>query len=92
MWRLLTGAKRGSFELKGSNWFARNGADARVWREDIARLDRMHQQLREAVADLAPQDLGEHGKGRYTIADLVMGVTAHNLYHAGQIQLMKRLI
>ena len=91
VWRLLTGAKRGSFELAGSNWFPRRGADARVWRDDIARLDRMHTELREAVADLAPRDLTRRGKGRYTIADLVTGIAAHDLYHAGQIQLLKRI-
>ena len=91
VWRLLTGAKRGSFELAGSNWFARVGVDARLWREDVARLDRIHAQLHEAVADLAPRDLGKRGKGRYTIADLVAGIAAHDLYHAGQIQLIKRL-
>jgi len=92
VWRLLTGARRGSFELDGTNWFARRGADPRVWREDIARLDRIHEQLRAAVADLAPGDLTTCGKGRYTIADLVTGIAAHDLYHSGQIQLIKRLI
>jgi uncharacterized damage-inducible protein DinB len=91
VWRLLTGAKRGSFELAGSNWFSRHSAEARVWREDIARLDRTHAQLREAVGDLAPRDLTRRGKGRYTIADLVTGIAAHDLYHAGQIQLLKRI-
>ncbi len=91
VWRLLTGAKRGSFELAGSNWFPRGGAEASVWRADIARLDRTHAQLREAVADLAPGDLTRRGKGRYTIADLVTGIAAHDLYHAGQIQLLKKV-
>ena len=92
VWRLLTGARRGSFELDGSNWFARGRADAKVWREDVARLDRIHAQLNEVVAGLAPGDLSKRGKGRYTIADLVTGIAAHDLYHAGQIQLIKRLV
>ena len=32
--RVITGAKRGSFPLKGSNWFLRDRADAALWRED----------------------------------------------------------
>src|SRR5262249_42857258 len=92
VWRLLTGANPGSFELEGSNWFARRTADGRTGRADTEPLDRMPEQLREAVADLAPRDLSARGKGRYTIADLVTGVAAHDLYHAGQIQLIKRLI
>ncbi len=91
VWRLLAGAKRGSFELEGTNWFARTRVDARAWREDVTRLDRLHRQLRGVIADLAPGDLTAPGKGRYTIADLVMGITAHDLYHAGQIQLLKKL-
>jgi len=92
VWRLLTGARPGSFAHKGSNWFARNRTDARAWRADVALLDRMHRDLREVVAALTPRELARHGKGRFTKADLVVGVTAHDLYHAGQIQLIKRFL
>jgi len=30
-------------------------------------------------------------KTRYTAAKMVFGIAAHDLYHAGQIQLLKRL-
>ena len=92
VWRLLTGAKRGSFARKGSNWFARPRPDARAWRDDVALLDQMHRQLRDVVTALTPRQLAGRGKGRFTKADLVAGVTAHDLYHAGQIQLMKRFL
>jgi hypothetical protein len=56
--RRLTGMRRGSFPLKGSNWFARGApADARAWRADVALLDRMHRSLRAAVATLRTADL-----------------------------------
>jgi hypothetical protein len=92
VWRLLTGARRGSFELAGSNWFPRRRRDAGLWRADIDRLDRMHRQLRAAIGALGPRDLGRRAKGRHSVSDLVAGITAHDLYHAGQIQLIKRLI
>ncbi|HUL73111.1 MAG TPA: DinB family protein [Vicinamibacterales bacterium] len=92
VWRLLTGAKRGAFAHNGSNWFPRSGADAAAWRADVALLDDMHRRLRAAVASLTPRQLSAHGKGRFTKADLVAGVTAHDLYHAGQIQLIKRFL
>ena len=91
VWRLLTGAKRGSFELAGSNWFDRSRADARVWRDDVARLERTHRTLRAAVAALTDRDLRRRAKGRYSVADVIQGIAAHDLYHAGQIQLIKRI-
>ena len=93
VWRRLTGERRGSFPLEGSNWFARaeSGTPAQ-WREDVALLDRMHQSLREAVARLPPHALKRAApKRKVTNYDLIAGIAAHDLYHAGQIQLLKRL-
>jgi hypothetical protein len=91
--RRLTGARRGSFALEGSNWFDRGSTlDERAWREDIAILDRTHRLLREAVAALSPSDLDRRqAKGAFSTFALLVGVAAHDLYHAGQIQLLKRL-
>ena len=95
IWRRLTGAKRGSFPLDGSNWFERpanNHSGERAWRQDLALLERTHRQLRAAVAALGPRDLTRRdATGKFTNADLIAGVTAHDVYHAGQIQLLKRL-
>jgi hypothetical protein len=91
VWRNLTAAKRGSFPLEGSNWFARPEADERRWKADVALLGAMHRQLRDAFGRLTPRDLRAKGKGRFTKADLIAGITAHDLYHAGQIQLIKKL-
>lgn len=90
--RRLTGQQRGSFPVKGSNWFARNGGggDA-VWREDVALLDRMHATLRETIAAMSSAELHRHDREKVTNVDLIAGVAAHDLYHAGQIQLLKRL-
>ncbi|OFW00395.1 MAG: hypothetical protein A3I61_04625 [Acidobacteria bacterium RIFCSPLOWO2_02_FULL_68_18] len=91
--RRLTGARRGSFSLKGSNWFARGAeADEHAWRDEVALLDRMHRSLRGAVAKLSAADLRRTPPGS-TVSGfaLLSGVAAHDLYHAGQIQLLKRL-
>jgi uncharacterized damage-inducible protein DinB len=93
-WRRLTGERRGSFPLKGSNWFARPTDDVseRAWRDDLALLDDVHRRLREAVATLKTRDLPRRiAGGKVTIDALVTGVVAHDLYHAGQIQLLKKL-
>lgn len=91
--RLITGAKRGSFALHGSNWFPRNGADEAAWRRDLDLLASEHRLLRAAVAAFPADQLGERSpKKVYTYVELIRGVAAHDLYHAGQIQLLKRLV
>ena len=86
--RRLLGEKRGSFPLKGSNWFPRTGAED--WEADLALLDETHRTLRAAVAGFSAADLaGRRGSG--TVAWMIAGVAHHDVYHAGQINLLKRL-
>ncbi len=94
--RRFTGEGRGSFPVKGSNWFTRPAnralATDKAWREDIALLDRMHKVLRSSVADLPDADLRKTPAGsKVSNFALISGIAAHDLYHAGQIQLLKRL-
>ncbi len=97
VWRRLTGEPRGSFGVEGSNWFERPGAGPlatreRAWRGDLAVLGTAHARLRDAVAALSPSSLARRPPGARTTAfDLVSGIVAHDLYHAGQVQLLKRL-
>jgi hypothetical protein len=93
VWRRLTGAKRGSFPLDGSNFFRRPLAVTdEAWQSDLRLLQAMHDPLRAVVADLDDADFARPVKGsRLTHADLVSGITAHDLYHAGQVQLIKTL-
>jgi len=91
--RRLLGEKRGSFPLKGSNWFptAKPFTPAR-WRECIDLLDAEHAALREAVASIIATRLHRRfGRGELNAAMLIEGVAAHDVYHAGQIQLIRRL-
>ena len=92
-WRRLTGQTRGSFPLKGSNWFRRpEDRTEGAWRSDLALLEGMHRSLREAVGNLTTPDLRRTPKGsKVSNLSLLSGVAAHDLYHAGQIQLLKRL-
>jgi hypothetical protein len=91
--RRLTGAPRGSFPLQGSDFFPRSGPlDARAWRDDIALLEQTHRDFRAAVAKFPSSRLAKTAPGS-TVSNfaLISGVAAHDLYHAGQIQLLKRL-
>ena len=73
--RRLTGDRRDRFPRPGRNWFAATAP----FREDIALLDEQHRFLRQTVASVK---LNER---------LVYGVAMHDVYHAGQIQLIKVL-
>lgn len=93
--RRITGEPRGSFALEGSDFFLRpeeGKATEAAWKADRALLREEHRRLREAVAGLAARDLERAPPGSTTtFRDLVLGVAAHDVYHAGQIQLLKRL-
>ena len=91
--RRLTGGPRGSFVYKGSNWFTRpETMTAAAWRQDLGVLEAAHQELRAAVAALDPEELLARPAGsQVSWFALITGVAAHDVYHAGQIQLLKRL-
>jgi hypothetical protein len=92
--RRLTGEKRGRFPLRGSNFFPVPApVSAAAWRNTVALLRDEHDRLRQTVASLRDAVLATPvGKGRDTVGGLIRGVAAHDLYHAGQIQLLKRLM
>lgn len=92
-WRRLRGEKRGSFPLKGSNWFAINDPlDEKAWKEYLKLLESCHLRLRAAVAEFSPMQLNIVPlTARTTNLALIEGIAAHDIYHAGQIQLLKRL-
>jgi uncharacterized damage-inducible protein DinB len=91
--RRLLGEKRGSFPLEGSNWFARPVENSEAaWKADVALLDETHRGLRAAVARLRRRDLSAKPAGsKVSNLELIGGIAAHDVYHAGQIQLLKRL-
>ncbi len=91
--RRVLGEKRGSFGEPGSNWFERSGARGeRAWRADRARLDQEHQRLRAAVAGLDPQDLWRsQPRATKRLADYILGAALHDVYHTGQVRLLKTL-
>lgn len=91
--RRLTGEKRGSFPLKGSNFWVRPvRGDAAEWKADVRLLVEQHRLLRSAVLAVPVQRLSKKAPGStFTHAALIRGAAAHDLYHAGQIQLLKRL-
>ena len=90
--RRLSGMKKGSFALKGSNWFVRDRIDEGQWREDLEILHQEHRLLRASVVVLPSKRLDQRvGNTAHDHARLIYGVASHDLYHTGQISLIKRL-
>jgi uncharacterized damage-inducible protein DinB len=94
VWRRLTGSPQGGFPRAPANWPETPGApDPEAWEEDRRLVREWHDQLLAAlrVFDASRLDETAGGEGAVTYADLITGIVLHDTYHAGQIQLMKRL-
>jgi hypothetical protein len=85
----LTGQAVESFVLEGEDWFELADESTLAWKKILELVATQHRKLDAAIADL--------GAGRVRPAedvkpfDVVLGITCHAVYHAGQIQLIKRL-
>ena len=94
--RRLLSEPKGGFPLKGSNFFERPAPGElteKVWKADVALLIEMHKSLREAIARVGGKELHATPRGsKFSNLDLITGIASHDLYHAGQIQLIKRLM
>jgi len=94
VWRRVGGEARGGFPRSPSNWPAPpTQIDASAWKRDRTLLRDYHDRLSEAMRAFDPGRLEESSGGRdgYTFGDLFMGAVLHETYHAGQIQIMKRI-
>lgn len=88
--RRLLGGAPWSFPLSGANWFEVD--PKRAWKDDVALLVAEHRLLRAAIAKYPVRALDRTiDKKGHTAAFSIRGIAAHDLYHAGQIQLIKKL-
>lgn len=65
-----------------------------AWKRALGNLDDSHNRLREVAASLSDDQLEEVPVARTRNTRYVMlhGVVQHNLYHAGQIALLKKAL
>ena len=87
--RRLEGGKRGSFTLPGSNFFPRPESgklSEAAWRADKTLLENEHEALRGAIKNALKKPLTPK------VRRMLWGVTLHDVYHAGQIRLLRRLM
>lgn len=92
--RRILGEKKSSFPLKGSNWFERPVQKTEdAWQADINLLEETHRALRDTVEGLSAKDLDVIPRGNKVPTRVVVsGIAFHDVYHAGQIQLLKKLV
>jgi len=92
--RRLTGGSKGGFPMQPSNWPRPSDSDPdKAWAEDKRLVKRHHDSLLAVLRSFDPSRLDQAAEeeGGTTFSDLITGVVLHDTYHAGQIQLMKRL-
>lgn len=66
---------------------------AESWTADVAVLRDAHESLLVTIASLDHSQLGRPSKGKksQTVGELVAGIAFHDVYHTGQIQLIRKL-
>jgi len=83
--RLLEEA-RASFAVKGSNFFAMPEPPTEAaWRNCCQILEEEHRKLIAAVAD------AQNSRAVKKHLRMIFGVAFHDIYHAGQIRLLRRM-
>ena len=84
----LSGTPPESFVLDGEDWFALSDESLLPWSKILAVVETEQQQLAAIVAGIGQLESQMADAERFS---LVLGITCHAVYHAGQVQLIKRL-
>ncbi|HXJ31884.1 MAG TPA: DinB family protein [Gemmatimonadales bacterium] len=80
------------FPRSPANWPALpERPDERAWALDRALLAREHAALVRVVRRVQASRWNRRLTGRWTTGETIVGIAAHEVYHTGQIQLLKRL-
>lgn len=91
--RLLDPARHTGFTVPGSDWFGREREMSRAdLKADSDLLREWHGHLIAEIRRIDPDDLDRQaGTGKFTVSELLCGAAAHDVYHAGQIRLLRRM-
>lgn len=76
------------------DWPAGPASSEENWQQTVQELRQLNKKLRQAVRDFPHERLDDPlvPDVPYTAYTQFIGVTQHNLYHAGQIALLKRAL
>lgn len=70
-----------------------NDASEEAWQQALQKLEASNRSLREAIKKIDDAKLEEKAAGQeYSVYFMLHGVIQHDLYHAGQIALLKKMI
>lgn len=73
------------------DWPPVTATDEAAWKKTLAQLQEGHMRLRKSVAALTDSRLTDTVQGMgYSVYYMLHGVVQHDLYHAGQIALLKK--
>jgi len=89
----LSGSEAAGLGRSPANWPAvPEVPDVKAWKKDLALLRAMHERVIKAVEGLDTNRLDERPAGKKVrLVQFAAGIAAHDAYHTGQIQLLKRL-
>ncbi|MEJ2616215.1 MAG: DinB family protein [Ignavibacteriaceae bacterium] len=82
------------FPLKGNNWFESPKTLTNTeWKKIKKLLNELHKELFNLISELSSREFkSKTEKEKQIISRLLVGISMHDVYHAGQIQLIKKLI
>ena len=86
----ITGVDPGPFVVDGDDWFDAPDGSRLSWSAILQVVEQEQKRLAAADSDVA----GGRITSRLSASerfDLVLGITCHAVYHAGQVQLIKKL-
>jgi hypothetical protein len=86
----LTGNTPEAFVLDGEDWFPLSAGAPLDWAKVQAAVETEQARVATVLAGLASGQVGSP-LGDVERFDLVLGLACHAVYHAGQVQLLKRL-
>ncbi|HEX7070429.1 MAG TPA: DinB family protein [Rhodothermales bacterium] len=91
--RLLDPTSEEPFTFAGSNFFVRPVTPTKAaLKSDVVVLVDWHRRVMETVLAVDPTSLDDKpGKREFSTRELILGAAAHDLYHAGQIRLLRRM-
>lgn len=91
--RRITGERAQIAISSPEDWPPPQDTSEAAWEQAKAALDRGHQALVEAITGVAESRLDEPvSEGMSTVYVTLHGVIQHDLYHAGQIAILKKAL
>lgn len=78
-------------EPEGGDFPVINDNSEDAWKKTLAELDQHYEKLLSAISNLKDEQLNELATGKdYNFRLMLRGIINHNVYHTGQVALLKK--